>query len=171
MPPKSFHIPLMRFAAYSLLTIFLAACALADMPTLQVSPTPCQCIEPTPLPTPVINGTCQQPLEFERWLQRASRLREEVGEILTNLPSTPADELHTTLQDMGLAIINLSPPDCAAQAHRLLLDAVSTTLMALNDVEDSAVLLQQSQTQLAAFDMLYAYLLQQLEAGDNALPE
>ncbi|RMG86894.1 MAG: hypothetical protein D6712_06650 [Chloroflexi bacterium] len=157
----------MHLIAYVLLTLFLAACALADMPTNQAAPTPCQCTAPTPLPSPVIDGTCQQPLEFERWLQRASRLREEVGTILDGIETGLTEETLTTLQDMQTAIINLSLPDCAAQAHRLLLDAVSAALMALEDKPDSAELLQQAQTQLAAFDMLYEYLLQQLESSDR----
>lgn len=119
----------MRTGLVLLIALLLAACALQDVPLTPPPP-----ITLIPEATPVFSGSCEETRQLEAWLQSASFGRIDFMTLLEQSRDLQRGE---ALYDNILLMIGrrdqlskTPAPDCAVEAHLVLLDAMAKAIRA-----------------------------------------
>jgi hypothetical protein len=144
----------------------LPACAVNDVPT---TPPPLITLESPP--TPVFAGSCDMTRVLETWLQKSSFMKVNFLQLITDAAEKSVN-ISATVRHMANerdAASSLQIPDCAVEAHLLLVDAMTQAVevfQAYNngDRKDLGNILEDTQNRLDMVTVIQDELAVRLEA-------
>lgn len=153
--------------------IMLSACALRDVPV-----TAPPVISLAPMVTPVFVGTCDDNKLLEAWLQSAGFGSSDFMEILEAAAAlNRADSYESILQMIGRReqLSRIPVPDCAIEAHLLLIDALSKAVevfVAYNngDRADLGAIIEDTRKRLDMVKVIELELTDRLEQQYSRTP-
>lgn len=161
-----------------ILALILAGCALRDLTPV---PRPASTIAPfelTPIGTIQVVGSCDDTPTLERWLQTSFRQREAFIAARNAMFDDTHGEALITMADIRFGLSRINVPDCAEQAHSLLLSAMTETIVvmeqfAAGQISDVNTALIDADGLFAQFDDVYQILSDRLDRqlrGDESEP-